>query len=136
MQDKNASDNDFPVNLNRRVFCLDQRFSTTRLVTTTPPKSLRDEPTQSGSLPPSMEARQAEGGLRIKGYFKVSRPDKPLISIVTVVYNEVEGIERTIQSVIDLHYYDVEYIIIDGGSSDGTLDKIQSNNDTIDYWMS
>ncbi|XSZ47713.1 glycosyltransferase [Francisella noatunensis] len=44
------------------------------------------------------------------------------VSIITVCYNSAETIEKTIQSVISQSYQDIEYIIIDGGSYDGTLD--------------
>jgi len=46
---------------------------------------------------------------------------EPLVSIVTVVFNGVNTIERTIESVIGQSYKNIEYIVIDGGSTDGTL---------------
>ena len=77
-----------------------------------------------------------EGGLRTKGYFKKSYEGKPLISIITVVYNGKQYIEETIQNVINQTYSNVEYIIIDGASTDGTLDIIKKYEDKIDYWVS
>lgn len=85
---------------------------------------------------PEKEERQGEGGLRTKGYFKKSYEKKPLISIVTVVFNGEKHLEQTIQSVISQNYDNVEYIIIDGGSNDGTVDIIKKYEDQIDYWVS
>ena len=58
------------------------------------------------------------------------------ITIATVVYNARDDILRTIESVQALKYSDIEYIIIDGGSNDGTLDLIGTHADDIDYWRS
>lgn len=58
------------------------------------------------------------------------------ISIITVVYNSIDKIEATIQSVINQTYSNIEYIIIDGGSKDGTIDIIQKYSEKISYWVS
>lgn len=62
--------------------------------------------------------------------------DKLKISVITVCYNCVEEIERTLLSVLSQTYDAIEYIIIDGGSNDGTLDIIKKYSDRIKYWVS
>lgn len=62
--------------------------------------------------------------------------ERPLFSIITIVYNGQKTLERTIQSVINQTNKDLEYIIIDGGSTDGTIDILKKYNDHIDYWLS
>lgn len=59
-----------------------------------------------------------------------------MISVVTVSYNAVATIEQTILSVINQTYPHIEYIIIDGGSTDGTVDIIKKYGDKIAYWVS
>ncbi len=82
------------------------------------------------------EGHKLEGGLRNKGFLKESYKDRPLISIVTVVFNSERYLEETILSVINQSYDNIEYIIIDGGSSDGTLDIIKKYENKINYWLS
>ena len=61
---------------------------------------------------------------------------KPLISIITVVYNDIENIEETILSVLSQTYDNIEFIVIDGASNDGTVDVIKKYDKKIDYWIS
>ncbi|NIM10380.1 MAG: glycosyltransferase [Candidatus Aminicenantes bacterium] len=58
------------------------------------------------------------------------------ITIVTVVYNGAKHLEQAIRSIINQTYDNIEYIVIDGGSTDGTLDIIQHYEDHIAYWVS
>ncbi len=59
-----------------------------------------------------------------------------LITIITVVYNGENCLEKTIKSVIDQTYKNIEYIIIDGGSSDRTVDIIKKYEDKISHYIS
>ncbi len=58
------------------------------------------------------------------------------ISIVTVCFNASKVLEQTIQSVINQKYQNIEYIVIDGNSTDGTVEIIKKYSDKIDYWVS
>jgi len=72
---------------------------------------------------------------------KLSNCDKtvhkqPLITVITVVFNGAKTLEQTILSVINQSYKSVEFIIIDGESTDGTLSIIRKYEHAIDYWVS
>lgn len=58
------------------------------------------------------------------------------ISVITVCYNAVDTIEETMLSVLNQTYDNIEYIIIDGGSTDGTVDIIKKYADRLAYWVS
>jgi glycosyltransferase involved in cell wall biosynthesis len=59
----------------------------------------------------------------------------PRISIITPSFNQAAFIERTIQSVIGQDYPNIEYIVIDGGSTDGSVDIIRKFQSDIAYWV-
>lgn len=77
-----------------------------------------------------------EGEMRTRDNGTCLVRGKPLISVITVVFNGVKTIEHTIRSVIEQTYENVEYIIIDGGSTDGTVDIIRKYESYLDDWVS
>ncbi len=60
----------------------------------------------------------------------------PIISIITITYNAQDTLERTIQSIVTQHYPYIEYIIIDGASTDATCEIISRYKDHISYFIS
>lgn len=57
-------------------------------------------------------------------------------SVITINYNNKDGLEMTINSVLGQTFHDFEYIIIDGGSTDGSIEVIKKYATKIDYWVS
>lgn len=60
----------------------------------------------------------------------------PRISVITVVFNDVDHICSTIESVFEQTYPNIEYLVIDGGSTDGTKEAIATHGDRIDFFVS
>lgn len=58
------------------------------------------------------------------------------ISVITINYNDKEGLRKTVESVVNQTWQDFEFIIIDGGSTDGGKELIQQYESSIDYWVS
>jgi glycosyltransferase involved in cell wall biosynthesis len=80
--------------------------------------------------------RYSEGGLRLNSVFKKNLPEKPLITIITVIFNGEKYFQETIDSIKKQTYKNYEFIVIDGGSKDKTIDIIKKNSNIIDYWIS
>jgi hypothetical protein len=77
-----------------------------------------------------------EGGRRMKGHLKTSSSQQPLVTYVTVVRNQASTLGRAIESVQRQTYPAVEHVILDGASTDATLDVIQQYSDRLDYFAS
>jgi len=80
--------------------------------------------------------RQGEGGRRIRRDFSAAENRTPALSIITIVLNGDDVLRRTIESVLQWPREKVEYIIIDGGSTDQTIQLLQEFDEQIEYWLS
>lgn len=59
-----------------------------------------------------------------------------IVSVITINYNNADGLRRTIESVVCQTSRDYEFVVIDGGSTDGSVDVIKEYASKIDYWVS
>ena len=84
----------------------------------------------------SNDARgRVEGGRRLVAETG-PRSIAPLVSVITVVFNGAEHLRGAIDSVLAQTYPDLEYIVVDGGSTDGTTEILRAYDRRIDYWVS
>jgi len=67
---------------------------------------------------------------------RMPRRNPPLISVVTVVLNGAATLERALKSVLDQEFHDLEYVVIDGGSTDGSVEVIRKYEARLGYWCS
>lgn len=112
------------------ITCLNKAFATTRMLA-------RD-------TPHCCPTGQACGGLRTAGWFKRSWSAEdaghdeplPLVSVITPVLNGAATLDRTLQSVQTQDYPNVEHIVLDGGSTDNTMDILKEHDERLDFWRS
>ena len=129
-----------------QIFCLDKQFSTTRQVSKVMPSpivaTVEKKKLMDTVIPNAARTNPLEGGLRMHGNFKTNRAssansvDAVLITVITIVYNAVKTLEQTILSVLAQSYSNIEFILVDGGSTDGSLEIIKKYDHAIDYWIS
>jgi glycosyltransferase involved in cell wall biosynthesis len=76
------------------------------------------------------------GGRRIRGILASGSAEYPLVTVITAVFNGRQHLAQCIESVMGQGYPNLEHVIIDGGSSDGTLDVLRTYEDRIAFWQS
>ena len=76
------------------------------------------------------------GGKRLRGVFAGGSPDQPLVTVITAVLNGQPYVEGCLESVLQQDYPNIEHILIDGGSSDGTVDVLRRYDDRVALWTS
>lgn len=126
------------------MYCLNKKYSTTRVLTSDNPIIGKNENINKYLFSQITENLKGFGGLRTKGHFKINGSfenssndyNNPLITIITSVFNADSTLEKSINSVINQSYDNIEYIIIDGGSKDNTIEILKKYEDCIDYWIS
>jgi glycosyltransferase involved in cell wall biosynthesis len=82
------------------------------------------------------EDMRSYGGKRLKGIDAAGSTHQPLVSVVTAVYNGRLHLAGCIESVLCQDYPNIEHIIMDGGSNDGTVDILRQYDDRIGLWRS
>ncbi len=76
------------------------------------------------------------GGMRLRGFAPTSTPTQPLVTVITAVFNGKQTLTDCLDSVLSQDYPNVEHIVIDGGSTDGTLEILERYSDRIAFWKS
>jgi glycosyltransferase involved in cell wall biosynthesis len=76
------------------------------------------------------------GGQRLKGILAESTSELPLVTVVTAVFNGLPHVAGCLESVLSQDYPNIEHIIMDGGSSDGTLEVLHQYGDRVAFWKS
>ncbi len=77
--------------------------------------------------------QRLEGGRRTRGDV---RPKQPLVSVITAVFNGDRYVAGCLESVLQQNYPNIEHIVLDGGSTDRTVEILRQYDDKIEYWAS
>lgn len=80
--------------------------------------------------------KRIDGGRELKYGAKQGSFDQPLITIITSTYNAAKDLHWTLDSIRAQTYPNIQWIIADGGSNDGSIELFKGNEDVIDYWFS
>ena len=87
-------------------------------------------------LESKMSNRREEGGRR-QDWDEIRRhTEKPIITIITSTYNVMQYLHWTVDSIKEQTYPNIQWIVADGASNDGTIDLLKEHSDIIDYWFS
>jgi glycosyltransferase involved in cell wall biosynthesis len=76
------------------------------------------------------------GGQRAKGVMAKVTGRYPLVTVITAVFNRATSMRKCLDSIVGQDYPNIEYIVLDGGSTDGTLDVLRGCDDRIAFWKS
>lgn len=79
---------------------------------------------------------EIRGGKRLKGQIDVGTAEQPLVSVITATYNGKSHLTQCVESVLRQDYPNIEHLVVDGGSSDGTVDVLREYDDRIALWTS
>jgi glycosyltransferase involved in cell wall biosynthesis len=82
------------------------------------------------------DTRSVSGGRRFRGLTPFGCNAGPTVSVVTAVFNAQDSIATCIESVLQQDYPNIEYIVVDAVSTDGTIDVLRGYDDRIDIWIS
>ncbi len=88
------------------------------------------------TYPKRADHQRCDGGRRLKGALRGNKPGAPLVSVITVCRNSAKTIEQAFQSVFNQTYSNIEYVVIDGASTDATLEIVRKYESRIDYYLS
>ncbi len=111
-------------------------YSTSKNIVATPPTLYPGRTCGKYLQYPASLNRRKEFGMRLHKSFKTNKHNLPLVTIITVVLNRHNTIEKCLLSVLGQSYENIEYLVIDGGSTDGTTAVIERYSSNIDYCIS